>query len=135
MLRRRPWWRVLLEEFRAIEEEMQRFEEEFMRRIKEAEAMRGCIIPLYNIYESGDEVILTADMPGVNKEEIDLRVGEDYVRVEAPCRSALRPGQKYLLHIKLPSKIDPSTVRARYREGVLEIVAKKKVAGVRVKVE
>lgn len=134
-LRKRPLWKILLDEFRRMEEEMQQVEEEFIRRLKETEEMRGCITPLYNLYESGDEIILTADMPGVNKEEIDLRVGEDYIKVEAPCRSALRRGEKYLLHIQLPVKIDPSSVRARYKEGVLEVVVKKKIGGVRVKVE
>jgi len=136
MLRRRPLWRILLDEFRRMEEEMQRVEEEFIRRLKEAEGMRGCITPLYNLYESGDEIILTADLPGSSKEEIDLRVGEDYIKIEAPCRSAVRRVEgKYLLHVQLPVKIDPSTVKARYREGVLEVVAKKKITGVRVKVE
>ncbi|RLG02814.1 MAG: Hsp20/alpha crystallin family protein, partial [Thaumarchaeota archaeon] len=44
-------------------------------------------------------------------------------------------GRRYVLHIKLPVKIDPETVRARYKEGVLEVVAKKRVVGFRVKVE
>jgi len=134
-LRRRPLWKILLDEFRRMEEEMQQVEEEFIRRLKETEERRGCITPLYNLYESGDEIILTADMPGVNKEEIDLRVGEDYIKVEAPCRSALRREEKYLLHIQLPVKIDPSSVRARYKEGVLEVVVKKKIGGVRIRVE
>lgn len=128
---------MILDEFRRIERELERMEEEFIMRLKEAEAMRGCVTPLYNIYESGDEVIITADMPGSNKEEIELTVGEDYLKVEAPCRSPLRRTEegRYLLHIKLPVEVDPETVRARYKEGVLEIVAKKRIRGVRVKVE
>ncbi|MCD6312773.1 MAG: Hsp20/alpha crystallin family protein [Thaumarchaeota archaeon] len=134
---RRSLWRRILEEFRRIEAEMSRMEDEFFRLMREAEERRGCITPLYNIYESGDEIILTADLPGASKDEIDLTAGEDYLRIEAPCRSPLRreAGRRYVLHIKLPVKIDPETVRARYKEGVLEVVAKKRVAGFRVKVE
>ena len=32
--RRKPLWRILLDEFRRIEEEMSRIEDEFIRRIK-----------------------------------------------------------------------------------------------------
>ena len=89
------------------------------------------------LYESGDEVILTADLPGASKDEIDLTAGEDYFRIEAPCRSPLRreEGRKYVLHVRLPVAIDPESVRARYKEGVLEVVAKKKFTGYRIKVE
>ncbi|MCD6341766.1 MAG: Hsp20/alpha crystallin family protein [Thaumarchaeota archaeon] len=137
MERRRPLWKILLDEFRRIESEINRMEEEMFRMMKEAEGMRKCITPLYNLYESGDEVILTADLPGANKEEIDLRVQEDNIRIEAPCRSPLRKVEegKYILHVKLPTKIDPETAKARYKDGVLEVLAKKKIAGFKIKVE
>ena len=137
MERERSFWRRILEEFRRMEEEFSRVEEEFLRLMKEAEERRGCITPLYNLYESGDEIILTADLPGASKDEIDLTAGEDYFRIEAPCRSPLRreEGRKYILHVRLPVAIDPESVRARYKEGVLEVVAKKKFTGYRIKVE
>lgn len=128
---------MILNEIRRMEAEMSRMEEELFKMIKEAELMRKCITPLHNLYESGDEVILTADLPGTSKEEIELVVGEDYFKIEAPCKSPARKMQegKYMLHVQLPFKIDPETVRARYKEGVLEVVAKKKIAGYKVKVE
>jgi len=134
---RRSLWRIILDEIRRMEAEVNRMEEEIFKMIKEAEGMRKCITPLYNLYESGDEVILTADLPGANKEEIDLVAGEDYFKIEAPCKSPVRKIQegRYILHVRLPVKIDPETVRARYKEGVLEVVAKKKIAGYRIKVE
>jgi len=137
MERRKPLWRMILDEFRRMEAEITRMEEEFFRMIKEAESMRKCIMPLYNLYESGVEIILTADLPGTNKEEIDLRVGEDYFKIEAPCRSPLRKAEegRYVLHVRLPVKIDPKTVRARYKDGVLEVVARKKLAGYKIKIE
>ena len=134
---RRSLWRRILDEFRRVEAEASRIEDEVFRLMREAEERRRCITPLYNIYESGDEIVLTADLPGASREEIDLTAGEDYLRIEAPCRSPLREGEgrKYVLHIRLPMKIDPRSVRARYREGVLEIVARKKVAGFKIKIE
>ncbi len=134
---RRSVWRRVLDEFRMVEAEVSRMEDELFRLMREAEERSGCMTPLYNLYESGDEVRLTADLPGASKEEIGLIAGEDYFRVEAPCRSPLRGGEgrRYVLHLRLPAKIDPKSVRARYKDGVLEVVAKKKVAGYRIKID
>ncbi|MCS7132316.1 MAG: Hsp20/alpha crystallin family protein [Aigarchaeota archaeon] len=136
-MERRSLWRIILEGIRRMEAEVNRMEEELFKMIKEAEVMRRCITPLYNLYESGDEVILTADLPGTNKDEIELIAGEDYFKIEAPCKSPVRRIQegRYVLHVRLPVKVDPETVKARYKEGVLEVVAKKKITGHRVKVE
>ncbi|MEM2732931.1 MAG: Hsp20/alpha crystallin family protein, partial [Nitrososphaerota archaeon] len=137
MSSRRSLWKYILDEFRRIEQELRSMEEEFYIKLKGVEVMRGCITPLYNVYESGDELIITADMPGTSKEEIDITVGEDYVKIEAPCRSPVRKiGEgKYILHIRLPVEIDQENVKARYKEGVLEIIARKKMKGVKIKVE
>jgi HSP20 family protein len=134
---RRNIWRRILEEFRRVEAEISRMEDEFFRLMREAEERSGCITPLYNVYESGDEVRLTADLPGASKEEIGLIAGEDYLRIEAPCRSPLRGGEgrRYVLHVRLPAKIDPQSVKARYKEGVLEVIARKKITGYRIRIE
>lgn len=134
---RRDLWKIMLHEFKKIEQGLRNIEEELYTRIKGLEAMRGCITPLYNIYESGDELIITADMPGTNKEEIDLTVGEDYLKIEAPCHSPVRRTRegKYMLHVRLPVEIEPENVKARYKDGVLEVIAKKKIKGVKIKVE
>ena len=136
-MERKSLWRIILDEIRRMEAEVNRMEEEIFKMIKEAEGMRKCITPLYNLYESGDEVVLTADLPGANKAEIELVAGEDYFKIEAPCRSPVRKIQegRYILHVRLPVKIDPETIRARYKEGVLEVVAKKKITGYKIKVE
>lgn len=137
MYSRRSLWKYILDEFRRIEQELRNMEEEFYIKLKGVEAMRGCITPLYNVYESGDELIITADMPGTSKEEIDITIGEDYIKIEAPCRSPVRKIRegRYMLYIRLPVEIDQENVKARYKEGVLEITARKKMKGVKIKVE
>ncbi|MCS7125652.1 MAG: Hsp20/alpha crystallin family protein [Aigarchaeota archaeon] len=137
MAYRRSLWKLMLDEFKRLEQELRNIEEDFYMKIKGLESMRGCITPLYNIYESGDELIITADLPGTSRDEIDLTVSEDYLKIEAPCRSPARRMRegRYLLHIRLPVEIEPESVKARYKEGVLEINAKKKIKGFKIKVE
>ncbi len=113
--------------------------EELMRMIKEVETRTGCIMPLYNVMETEDEYIVTVDMPGVKREDIDLQVYENKIAIEAPCRMDIpsrRYGNRYRLLIDLPKPIDPSFVRARYVQGVLEVkVGKKAGRGVKIAVE
>lgn len=113
--------------------------EETMRMIKEAEMRTGCIMPLYEVVESENEYVVTIDMPGVRKEEIDLHVYEDGLSVEAPCRSDIpsrRYGNRYRLMVRLPREVDVSSANARYLHGVLEVkIAKKSSRGTRIKIE
>ncbi len=113
--------------------------EELMRMIKEVETRTGCIMPLYNVMETEDEYVVTVDMPGVKKEDINLQVYENKIAVEAPCKMDIpsrRYGNRYRLLIDLPKQIEPSAVRARYVQGVLEVkVSKKTDRGVRIVVE
>lgn len=113
--------------------------EQTMRMIKEAEMRTGCIMPLYHIMESENEYVVTIDMPGVRKEEIDLQVYEDRLSVEAPCRRDIpsgRYGNRYRLLVELPSAVDVNSAKARYVQGVLEVmVAKKGRKGTKIAVE
>ncbi|MGC9209690.1 MAG: archaeal heat shock protein Hsp20 [Acidilobus sp.] len=90
--------------------------------------------PMVDVMEHGDEVLVVADMPGVEKDQIKVNVTEDkvYIRAEGERR-------KYYKEVDLPAEVDPSTAKASYRNGVLEIKIKKKGSqqpkGVEVKVE
>ncbi|MGC9072510.1 MAG: archaeal heat shock protein Hsp20, partial [Acidilobus sp.] len=90
--------------------------------------------PMVDVMEHGDEVLIVADMPGVEKDQIKINTTEDkvYIRAEGDKR-------KYYKEVDLPAEVDPSTAKASYRNGVLEIRIKKKgpqrPQGVEVKVE
>lgn len=118
---------------------MEREMEETMRMIKEAEMRTGCIMPLYNVTESEREYVVTVDMPGVRKEDIEIEVFENGLMVEAPCRPDIpsgRYGNRYRLMVELPSGLDTSSATARYLHGVLEVkVSKKGARGTKIKVE
>ncbi|MEM2237188.1 MAG: Hsp20/alpha crystallin family protein [Candidatus Caldarchaeum sp.] len=129
-----PWdW------FKRIQKRMETEVEELMRMIKEVESRTGCIMPLYNVVETEDMYVITVDMPGVRREDIELQVYENQLAVEAPCRMetpSRRYGSRYKLLIDLPKPIDPAAVKARYLQGVLEVrVSKKAGKGVRIAVE
>jgi HSP20 family protein len=89
-------------------------------------------MPLYNLVETEDEYVLTVDMPGVRKEDIDMQVFEKHITIEAPCHMNIpsrRHGNRYRLMVELPQAINPETVKARYLHGVLEVRINKRMRG------
>lgn len=81
-----------------------------------------------DLLETDDALIALVALPGANKEEIDLRVTEDSLYVDAKANP--REG-KYLRReintmglkreIKLPVEVKPEQVRASFKDGILEV--------------
>jgi len=87
---------------------------------------RGPIIreevePLVDVFEEKDVVKVCAEIPGVNKEDIKLRLTDDGTLVI----SVDTEQRKYYKEVKLPCKVKPEGAKATYRNGVLEVVLEK----------
>ena len=92
--------------------------------------------PTVDIFETSDGVMIKADLPGVSKENVDVEVKdnvltlkgerpedqcideEKYLRKERCCGSFHRA---FALH----SVIQPDTIQAKFKDGVLEILIPK----------
>ncbi len=90
--------------------------------------------PLIDVIEHDDEVLIVAELPGVDKDKIKIKVKDNKVIIRADN------GKKYYKEIELPAEVDPQSAKASYRNGVLEVKLKKKQPkesdeGVEVKVE
>ena len=67
--------------------------------------------------EQDDEcVFITIDLPGFDKKNLKLKVNEDHVSVKAE-----QDERKHSSSKALPCPVDPSTAKATYRNGVLDI--------------
>ena len=76
--------------------------------------------PLTDIMESDDKITITAELPGVSKEDIDLTVSKDKVTIKVDTAT-----RKYYKEIPLSAEIDDKDVKATYNNGVLDITLKK----------
>lgn len=85
--------------------------------------------PLTDVMEKDDDIVITMEVPGVEKEDIDVEVTERSVRVSA------EGAQKYYKELNLPASVDTSSTKATYKNGVLSITVKKKEKGKKVRVE
>lgn len=72
--------------------------------------------PLTDVAVDGDSVILTMEIPGVKKEDIQLTGGEDSVTV-----SVDDPSRKFERTVSLPCRVDTESAAASYNNGILEI--------------
>lgn len=77
--------------------------------------------PLVNVNNSWEDIVLTVELPGVNREEIDLRLEPNKITV-----SVEREEVPYYKEITLMQEIFTENSKASFKNGVLEIVLKKK---------
>ena len=77
--------------------------------------------PLADIIEGDEEVAVTVEITGVEKEDIDFNVTEDTIEI-----TACGPEREYHELIDLPCVIKPKTMKVTYKNGVLDVVVKRK---------
>ena len=114
------------------------FEDAFTRMLSEPQSNRPWA-PAVDIYESGQELVLKADLPDVDQKDIDVRVenqtltlagerrfeqqdeGKAYHRIE-------RNYGKFVRSFAVPNTFDTENIRAEYKNGVLTVTLPKKEA-------
>jgi HSP20 family protein len=77
--------------------------------------------PLADVTTSNTEVKVILEMPGVTKDKIKINAYDNSVEIKSDD-----PQRKYHEVIDLPPEADIETARSSYRNGILEIIFKKK---------
>ena len=78
--------------------------------------------PLTEVNEEGDQIIVICEMPGVTKDDIELKASRDSLTISTKSNVI---GRTYYKEVKLPSAINSDYARARYTNGILEVKLKK----------
>lgn len=78
------------------------------------------IQPLVDVVEKQGSITVYAELPGVDKDDIDLTLTEDSLTMSV--QGARRRYQKKVL---LPSKVKPDNAKASYKNGILEVTLEK----------
>ena len=76
--------------------------------------------PLVDVNEDAENVRVVAELPGVEKKDIQMKCAEDLLTI-----SVSTPSRKYRKEVELPTAVDPDTSKATYNNGVLEITFRK----------
>jgi len=96
-------------------------------------------MPVMDIYETDEEVVIKAEMPGVRKEDIVLNVSPNSVEIRAELNEEKEENvrgyykkervlKRYYRTVSLPAKVSTNDVKARFKNGILEIRMKKEKA-------
>jgi HSP20 family protein len=111
--------------------DLQRRMDQLFQRVSGPTAARGGVFPPVNLYETSDGYVLTAEVPGLKSDEIEVAVEHDRLtlsgerRVEHPQEASLhrveRRAGSFRRTLQLPSELDADKVEASYRNGVLRV--------------
>lgn len=77
--------------------------------------------PLTDIIEGDSDIAITIEIPGVEKDNIDLNVTEETLEIKVDA-----PERKYHKVVNLPNKVKTKSTKATYKNGILDIVLDKK---------
>jgi HSP20 family molecular chaperone IbpA len=139
MYRRR---RSIFDIMRDLEAEVEAEVESMLTRIKELELASRCLQPLYEIAEGPDEYVLRVDMPGAERDKIEIQASGRFVRIYAPCSYTVpyREGERtcatcYRLEVEMPARVSMENAKQKFRGGVLEIRFPKTSREFRIPVE
>ena len=94
-------------------------------------------VPPVDIYETGDSLVLKAELPGINPDDVEIRVedntlylkGERKFEKEVKEESLHRVERSYGTFARsfvLPNTIDSDKVKAEYENGILTLTMPKR---------
>ena len=93
--------------------------------------------PPVDIYENGDNLVLKAELPGINPDDIEIRVEDNtlYLKGERKFEKEVKEQNYHRVErsygtftrtFSLPNSIDSDKVAANYKDGVLTLTMPKK---------
>lgn len=112
--------------------------------------MRGFQFPMINVKQSDKDVTITADIPGIKEEDLNIEVGNDFVDISGERKEEINKEDEGYFHqevrygsfarrVPLPTEVKAEKAEANIKDGQLIIVAPKlepekpKVTKVKVK--
>ncbi|MFW6107440.1 MAG: Hsp20/alpha crystallin family protein [bacterium] len=115
-----PW-----EQMRRLQREMSRYFPDWWPGARRP-------FPPVNVWTGRDDVVVTAELPGVDPAKIDLAVEGDTLTLSGSRElSSLKEGQSFSRQerpggafsrvVQLPFRADPAKVDAEYKKGVLRV--------------
>ncbi len=121
----------------SIQERMNKlFDETLSRTRGEESAVASTWAPAVDIYETGENIVMKAELPGLTREDIDIHLqnnlltlrGERKFERDVKQESYLRVERAYGAFQRtftLPVEIQQDEIRAAFKDGVLELILPK----------
>lgn len=93
--------------------------------------------PLCDLVDQGEKYLVRAELPGLNKDNVDVEVNKDTLRIQAEIETREQETEGDYIHrertysqlsrtVRFPEEVDPSKVKGTMKDGVLELKVTKK---------
>jgi HSP20 family protein len=113
------------------------FREAFTPSGAEGEVSTRTWAPPVDIYENGDSLVLKAELPGINPDDVEIRVEDNtlYLKGERKFEKEVKEQNYHRVErtygtftrtFTLPNSVDADKVAANYKDGVLTLTMPKK---------
>jgi HSP20 family protein len=128
-----------LEPFRGIsnlQDQFNRLFNESFRTHTEESALTSWA-PAVDIYETPNELVVKADLPDVNEKDVDVRVENNLLTIHGERKFDKSVSEENFLRVErtygsfsrsfsLPNTVNPETIGAEYKNGVLTVTLPKR---------
>jgi len=120
-------------EIKRVQDKMNQLIEDFMAESPAAAgAFRDVMKPLADVKETDEEVVVTMDLPGMDKADVEISVTEDTLEVKAErkvekeekeeeFRRKERSFARFERSLTLPAEVKAEEAKASLKDGVLEV--------------
>lgn len=122
--------------FRNVQEEMDRFFDDFFTGGHKETALETGWYPAVDVLEDNDKFTLKAEVPGMTEKDVKITVEENAISIHGEKKEEKeekglhyhkleRSYGAFSRNFQLPSNINRDQISAQYRDGILEITLPK----------
>ena len=121
-----------------IRDEMNRLFDSFFTELPERRRglLEGEWAPSVDLAETDEEVVVTAELPGVKQDDVDISITDDILTIKGEKKEEKEVKEKnyhrversygsFQRSISLPTNVQPDKAKASYKDGVLHVTIPK----------
>lgn len=130
---RRRGLRRRSEMLHPLERDIERlFEDFWLPPFDETPGRMGSYLPPVNVREEDNQVVVSAELPGMEDKDIEVTVRKDTVRISGEKKEETEAKEEDFYHVEssygrfdrlidLPTEVDEDKAQAEFKNGVLRI--------------
>ncbi|MBI3406332.1 MAG: Hsp20/alpha crystallin family protein [Acidobacteria bacterium] len=121
----------------TLQEQLSRLFEDSFVRFPNDDSSITTWAPAVDIFEDGDNLVVKADLPDVNEEDLDLRIENNTLTIRGERKFEKKVQEENYLRVErrygsfsrsfsLPNTVNTETIKADYKNGVLTVTLPKR---------
>jgi HSP20 family protein len=98
--------------------------------LQDSTTSRGAFPPI-NVFQRGDDLLAIIELPGIDRNDLQIQAKENTIRISGKKAVAFPEGvsvhrrerivDEFDRTLSLPVRLDPSRIKAEYRDGILAL--------------